>query len=72
MLSGFLFPFRGMPTWAQWIGEILPTTHFIRIARGIMLKGWDVSQTLGEAAVLCVMLLVLGTVAVLRYRDTVG
>src|SRR5207249_10656985 len=39
LLSGFAFPFRGMPQWAQWIGEVLPLIHFIRIVRGIMLKG---------------------------------
>src|SRR6202008_1907085 len=39
LLSGFMFPFRGMPQWAQWIGELLPLTHFLRIVRGIMLKG---------------------------------
>ncbi len=39
LLSGFMFPFRGMPVWAQWIGEVLPLTHFLRIVRGILLKG---------------------------------
>ena len=39
LLSGFMFPFRGMPEWAQWLGEILPLTHFLRIVRGILLKG---------------------------------
>ena len=39
LLSGFMFPFRGMPDWAQWIGEVLPLTHFLRIVRGILLKG---------------------------------
>ena len=39
LLSGFMFPFAGMPTWAQWMGEALPLTHFIRIVRAIMLKG---------------------------------
>ena len=39
LLSGFMFPFRGMPVWAQWIGEVLPATHFMRIVRGLMLKG---------------------------------
>ena len=39
LLSGFAFPFRGMPVWAQWIGEVLPATHFLRIVRGILLKG---------------------------------
>ena len=41
LLSGFMFPFAGMPRWAQWIGEALPLTHYIRIVRGIMLKGAD-------------------------------
>ncbi|WP_293210095.1 ABC transporter permease, partial [Parvibaculum sp.] len=39
LLSGFMFPFRGMPIWAQWIGEIFPLTHFLRVIRAIMLKG---------------------------------
>ena len=39
LLTGFMFPFRGMPEWAQWIGSCLPNTHFIRIIRGILLKG---------------------------------
>jgi ABC-2 type transport system permease protein len=38
MLSGFLFPFRGMPQWAQWIGSIMPVTHMLRVVRGSMLK----------------------------------
>src|SRR4030095_11140857 len=39
LLSGFMFPFRGMPVWAQYLGEILPITHFLRVVRGVMLKG---------------------------------
>jgi ABC-2 type transport system permease protein len=39
LLSGFMFPFRGMPAWAQTIGEVLPLTHFLRVVRGIVLKG---------------------------------
>ncbi len=39
LLSGFMFPFRGMPDWAQWIGSLLPLTHFLLLVRGIMLKG---------------------------------
>jgi ABC-2 type transport system permease protein len=39
LLSGFMFPFRGMPEWAQWIGSALPLTHFLHLVRGIMLKG---------------------------------
>ena len=72
LLSGFLFPFRGMPGWAQTIGEIIPATHFMRLLRGIMLKGWGVGAALPQASVLALMLLVLGTVAVMRYRDTVA
>ena len=48
LLSGFMFPFRGMPAWAQAIGEVLPLTHFLRIVRGILLKGVEVGQ--GEAS----------------------
>ena len=46
LLSGFMFPFRGMPVWAQWVGQILPTTHAMRIVRGILLKGngWSRSR----------------------------
>ena len=50
LLSGFMFPFRGMPVWAQWIGEVLPATHFMRIVRGLMLKGRGLRQHLGRAA----------------------
>ena len=39
LLSGFMFPFRGMPLWAQYVGETLPATHYMRIVRGVMLKG---------------------------------
>lgn len=72
LLSGFMFPFRGMPIWAQWFGEFIPITHFIRIVRGVMLKGWDVWTALPQLGVLALMLVVLGTVAVVRYRDTVA
>ncbi|MGH6961525.1 MAG: ABC transporter permease, partial [Dongiaceae bacterium] len=46
LLSGFMFPFRGMPDWAQWLGELLPLTHFLRIVRGILLKGNGVAEVL--------------------------
>ncbi|HEX5093132.1 MAG TPA: ABC transporter permease [Burkholderiales bacterium] len=46
LLSGFMFPFRGMPEWAQWLGSLLPLTHFLRLVRGIMLKGNDVADLL--------------------------
>ncbi|MCW1382793.1 ABC transporter permease [Novosphingobium sp. KCTC 2891] len=72
LLSGFAFPYRGMPRWAQWGAEVLPTTHFIRLVRGIMLKGWTLGDALPHLAVLVLMLVVLGTVAVRRYQDTVA
>src|SRR4029079_1392518 len=48
LLSGFMFPFRGMPVWAQWLGEGLPATHFMRIVRGLMLKGAEVADMSGN------------------------
>jgi ABC-2 type transport system permease protein len=48
LLSGFMFPFRGMPDWAQWLGDVLPLTHFLRIVRGVLLKSWGVSESLPE------------------------
>jgi ABC-2 type transport system permease protein len=72
LLSGFAFPFRGMPVWIQWFAEGLPPTHYIRLIRGIMLKGWDWRLAVPESGVLLAMLLAFGTVAVWRYRDTVA
>jgi len=72
LLSGFAFPFRGMPVPVQWLAELLPPTHYIRLVRGIMLKGWGVWLSLPETAVMVLMLLVLGTIAVRRYRDTIA
>jgi len=70
LLSGFAFPFRGMPGWAQVIGEALPATHFIRIVRGVMLKGASASQMANEVAVLAFMLVIVVSLAVSRYRVT--
>jgi ABC-2 type transport system permease protein len=70
MLSGFMFPFRGMPRWAQLIGEVLPLTHFLRIVRGILLKGngiQEVSLQLWQIALFAAIVLVIG---VKRYRRT--
>ncbi len=70
LLSGFMFPFRGMPRWAQWLGEILPLTHFLRIVRGILLKGngWnEVGRELWPIAVFAAVALLIG---VKRYRQT--
>ena len=70
LLSGFMFPFRGMPRWAQLLGEALPLTHFLRVVRGIMLKGDGVADIALEAGAMAVILLVVGVIAMLRYRET--
>lgn len=70
LLSGFAFPFAGMPRWAQWIGEVLPTTHFLRIVRGVLLKANTAGEIAGEIWPLLAFILVAGTVALLRFRRT--
>jgi ABC-2 type transport system permease protein len=70
LLSGFMFPFRGMPAWAQWIGEVLPATHFMRIVRGVMLKGAGLGSISAELAALLAILLIVSTLAISRYRVT--
>ena len=70
LLSGFMFPFRGMPQWAQVLGEVLPLTHFLRIVRGIMLKGNDLVQVLPELWPMLAFLFVAGAAALARYRRT--
>ncbi len=70
LLSGFLFPFAGMPDWAQYIGEGLPLTHYLRITRSIMLKGSSVSDLHYDAAALFVLMLIAMTIAVTRFRRT--
>lgn len=59
-----------MPVWAQAIGEILPNTHYLRVVRGLMLKGANVSEIIGEVMALAIVLVVIATVAVSRYRQT--
>ena len=70
LLSGFMFPFRGMPVWAQWIGEVLPTTHFMRLVRGLMLKGAGFSDISGQLLALTAILLIVSAVAISRYKVT--
>ena len=70
LLSGFMFPFRGMPEWAQWIGACLPNTHFLRIARGILLKGNGLAEITPELWPLLIFLVVAMGVGVKRYRQT--
>jgi ABC-2 type transport system permease protein len=70
LLSGFLFPFAGMPAWARWVGETLPLTHFVRIVRAIMLKGASLSLLQIDVAALAGLMLIAMTIAVLRFRRT--
>jgi len=70
LLSGFMFPFRGMPNWAQWAGEALPNTHFLRIVRGILLKGNGPAEIWPSVWPLLIFLFVVGSVAMARYRRT--
>jgi ABC-2 type transport system permease protein len=70
LLSGFMFPFAGMPVWAQWIGEALPLTHFIRIVRAIMLKGSTFAELNYDALALFCLMLFAMAVAVTRFRRT--
>jgi ABC-2 type transport system permease protein len=70
LLSGFMFPFAGMPIWAQWIGEALPLTHYLRIVRSIMLKGSGLSAMHNDAVALFVLTLVAMGIAVTRFRRT--
>jgi len=70
LLSGFLFPFPGMPNWAQDIGELLPLTHALRICRSILLKGSNFTDIAHDLWPMAVFALVIGTVAVRSYRRT--
>ncbi len=70
LLSGFAFPFMGMPVWAQWIGEALPATHFLRIIRGILLKDNGLPEIWPDIWPLLLFTLVMGTIALLRFRRT--
>jgi ABC-2 type transport system permease protein len=70
LLSGFMFPFAGMPVWAQYLGEGLPLTHYIRIVRAIMLKGAGISNLQYDTIALIALMLVAMTIAVTRFRRT--
>ena len=70
MLSGFMFPFYGMPVWAQWAGEIFPTTHALRVVRGILLKGNGAAEILPELWPIAAFTLVVGAIAIWSYRET--
>ena len=70
MLSGFMFPFHSMPVWAQWIGEVLPLTHFLRIVRGILLKGNTTGDIIMDIGAMMLFFIVATVVALNRYRQT--
>jgi ABC-2 type transport system permease protein len=70
LLSGFMFPFRGMPRWAQMVGELLPLTHFLRIIRGILLKGNGIAEVAGEFWQIALFTVLAFAFAVKRYRRT--
>jgi ABC-2 type transport system permease protein len=70
LLSGFMFPFAGMPVWAQYIGEGLPLTHYLRIVRAIMLKGAALPNLQYDAMALLALMLLAMTIAVMRFRRT--
>lgn len=70
LLSGFMFPFRGMPTWAQTLGEVLPLTHFLRVVRGVMLKGADLGDIRVPLLAMSLFTVFVMIVAMLRYRRT--
>ena len=70
LLSGFMFPFLGMPVWAQYIGEGLPLTHYLRIVRAIMLKGATIENLRYDTIALIALMLFAMTIAVTRFRRT--
>lgn len=71
LLSGFAFPYQGMPLWAQWIGYVLPLTHFINIVRGVMLKGIGFADLWVDLWPMCTFLVLMVIIALLRYRTTI-
>jgi ABC-2 type transport system permease protein len=70
MLSGFMYPFQGMPAWARAIGETLPLTHIMRICRGILLKGNGLQEIAPDLWPMAVFAIVAGVIAVHSYRET--
>lgn len=70
LLSGFMFPFYGMPVWAQWLGETLPITHVLRIIRGVMLKGSGFTHLWPDFLAIFIFMILIGIVALKRYRQT--
>src|SRR5512139_3623627 len=70
LLSGFMFPFRGMPAWAQVVGSVLPLTHYLRLIRGVLLKGNGLAEIWPNLWPIALFLVVVLAVGVKRYRQT--
>ena len=70
LLSGFMFPYRGMPGWAQVLGEVFPLTHFLRVVRAIMLKGADYPAVATEMTILVLFVFAYAAIALRRFRRT--
>lgn len=68
LLSGFMFPYEGMPAWAQYFSELIPMTHFVRVIRAILLRGASLGDVIGDIAALIAIFAVAFTIAVLRFR----
>jgi ABC-2 type transport system permease protein len=68
LLSGFMFPFAGMPRVIQWVAEVLPLTHFLRLIRGVMLRGADLSELWPDVVALVAFTAVMMTLAISRFR----
>ena len=68
LLSGFMFPFAGMPRSVQWLAEALPLTHFLRLIRGVMLRGAGLSEMWIDVLALAALTLVMMALAILRFR----
>jgi ABC-2 type transport system permease protein len=70
LLSGFMFPFRGMPGWAQAIGEVLPLTHFLRIVRGVLLKDNGFAEIGSQAWPIALFMAVVVAIGLRSFRNT--
>jgi ABC-2 type transport system permease protein len=70
LLSGFMFPFRGMPGWAQAVGEVIPLTHYLRVVRTVMLKGGGFADVAPNVWPLAAFLAGVAAIALVRYRRT--
>ena len=70
LLSGFMFPFRGMPEWAQWLGNVLPLTHFLVLVRGVLLKGAPIDVLWGQVWPIVAFMVAVVAIGLRIYRST--